>query len=242
MSTTARELRFEPIEQPKAHEYVAEQVHRQIMLRLIPVGRALPTERDLARMFGVGRATVQRALEVLERDGLVESRRGRGGGTFVVGPVGADGSLHRVLADIRRSGKEIEEAVAFRLEVEPAAAAQAASARNRVDVTRIRGAMERAAAARTDTEFMEHDTELHLAIARATRNRFFAESVERLRLVLNDPLVALPDSELWHARSNVEHGAILCALEQGDGRAARESMHVHVWHTAQAIRALLAAL
>lgn len=242
MSAPARELRFEPIEQPKAHEYVAEQVRRQIMLRLIPVGGALPTERDLARMFGVGRATVQRALEVLERDGLVESRRGRSGGTFVVGPVGADGSLHRVLADIRRSGKEIEEALVFRIEVEPAAAALAAGARNRADVTRIRRAMERAATARTDTEFMEHDTELHLAIARATRNRFFAEAVERLRLVLNDPLVALPDSELWHARSNVEHDAILAALVAGDERSARESMRVHVWHTAQAIRALLGAL
>jgi DNA-binding FadR family transcriptional regulator len=238
----ARELRFEPIEQPKAHEYVAEQVRRQIMLRLIPVGGTLPAERDLARMFGVGRATVQRALEVLEQDGLVESRRGRRGGTFVVGPVGVDGSLRRVLADIRLNGGEIEEALAFRLEVEPAAAAMAAAARNRADLARIRRAMERAATAETDTEFMEHDTELHLAIARASRNRFFAEAVERLRLVLNDPLVALPDSELWHARSNVEHAAILAALAAADERSARESMQVHVWHTAQAIRALLRAL
>lgn len=242
MSATARELRFEPIEQPKAHEYVAEQVRRQIMLRLISVGRTLPPERDLARMFGVGRATVQRAIEVLMQDGLVESRRGRRGGTFVVGPVGMDGSLSRVLADLRRNRAEIREALAFRLEVEPSAAAEAARARSERDIDRIGVAMERAAGAKTDAEFMEHDTAFHLAISRATGNRFFADAVERLRVVLNDPLVALPDSELWHVRSHVEHESVLDALVASDERAARKAMHVHVTHTSQAIRVLLEAL
>lgn len=242
MSTAARELRFEPIEQPKAHEYVAEQVRRQIMLRLIPVGGTLPPERDLARMFGVGRATLQRALELLVRDGLVESRRGRRGGTFVVGPVGADGSLRRVLADVRRNRDEIEEALSFRLELEPAAAAEAARARDDHDLAAVRAALERATVAETDAEFMAHDTELHLAVARATGNRFFAEAVERLRVVLNDPLVALPDSDIWHARSHVEHAAVLDALVEGDEGRAREAMLVHVTHTTQAIRALLQAL
>lgn len=237
-----QEPRFERIEQLRAHDYVAEQVRRQIMLRLIPVGLALPPERDLARMFGVGRATVQRAIEVLVRDGLVESRRGRRGGTFVTGPVGTDGSLSRVLADVRRNAALIEEALAFRLEAEPAAAGAAAGSRDDADLERIRELIERAAAAETDAAFMAHDTELHLAVAHATRNRFYAEAIERLRVVLNDPLVALPDSELWHARSHAEHAAVLDALAAGDGEAAREAMHVHVTHTAQAIRALLQAL
>jgi DNA-binding FadR family transcriptional regulator len=238
----AHEPRFERIEQLRAHEYVAEQVRRQIMLRLIPVGGALPSERDLARMFGVGRATVQQAIESLVEDGLVESRRGRSGGTFVVGPVGSDGSLRRVLAGVKRNRPLIEEALAFRLEVEPAAAEEAARTRDDSDLERIRALIELAAAAQTDAVFMAHDTELHLAVARATRNRFYADVIERLRVVLNDPLVALPDSELWHARSHVEHTAVLDALAAGDGPAAREAMRVHVAHTSQAIRALLQAL
>jgi DNA-binding GntR family transcriptional regulator len=66
--------------------------------------------------------------------------------------------------------------------------------------------------------------------------------LERLRLVLNDALVALPDSALWHARSNREHEALLGALEAGDARAARKAMQVHVSHTDQSVRALMAAL
>jgi DNA-binding FadR family transcriptional regulator len=185
---------------------------------------------------------VQRALGLLERDGLVESRRGRTGGTFVVGPVGADGSLRRVLAGIRRNRAVIDEALAFRLEVEPAAAAEAARGRRDDELERMREAMELAAAAETDVAFMEHDTELHLLVGRATRNRFYADAVERLRVVLNDPLVALPDSAIWHARSTLEHGAVLAAVAEGDGDGAREAMFEHVTHTAQAIRALLQAL
>src|SRR3954452_15563657 len=80
-------VRFERLEQQRAHEYVAEQIRRQIILRLIPAGQALAPERDLATMFGVGRATVQLAIRMLVDDQMVESRRGRhGGGNFVVGP------------------------------------------------------------------------------------------------------------------------------------------------------------
>ena len=77
---------FERIDPPRAHEIVAEQIRRHVGLRLIGRGDALPPERELARTFGVGRATVQQALRELEADGLVVSRRGRHGGTFVMGP------------------------------------------------------------------------------------------------------------------------------------------------------------
>ncbi|MGH7760240.1 MAG: GntR family transcriptional regulator, partial [Candidatus Dormibacteraceae bacterium] len=47
-------LRFERIHQLRAHEYVAEQIRRHIALRLVKPGEALPAERELATMFGVG--------------------------------------------------------------------------------------------------------------------------------------------------------------------------------------------
>ncbi len=43
--------------------------------------RALPTERDLAADFGVSRRAVRRALSVLEAEGQVWRRQGKG--TFV---------------------------------------------------------------------------------------------------------------------------------------------------------------
>ena len=47
-------------------------------------GARLPVERDLAASLGVGRMTVRAALARLLERGLIETRRGRGGGSYVV--------------------------------------------------------------------------------------------------------------------------------------------------------------
>jgi len=242
VSATASGLRFDPIEQVRAHEYVAEQLRRQLVLRLVGPGDALPPERELARMFGVGRATVQRAIAALEAEGLVERRRGRSGGTFAREARGGPRGLERTLRQIRKNRRLIAEALAFRLEIEPAAAGLAAVERGPKDLAAIADACRRVSEAATDADFMKHDTDLHLAVARATRNRFYAQEVERLRIVLDGALVALPDSELWHDRSNHEHEVIRAALATGDERAAREAMRFHVEHTDRSIKALLEAL
>jgi len=233
---------FRPIVSPRAHEEVAEQLRRYIGLRLVGPGAALPAERDLARLFGVGRATVQRAIGLLEADGLVERRRGRRGGTFVVGTTeaGLDGA--RLVATLQARREEILEALDFRLTVEPAAAALAASVASASDLDAIERALEDAAAARDDARFMEADTAFHLGVGRASGNRFLAENIERVRLVLNDPLAALPDSDAWHAWSNDEHRLVLEALRAGDGERARDAMAAHVVHADGAIRALIASL
>ena len=218
MPPQAQQPIFRPLEQLRAHELVAEQIRRQIALRLVSPGQSLPPERELARLFGVGRATVQQAIELLEGERLLESRRGRSGGTFVVGCTQGDETPVGVLDRVRKERETILEALVFRAELEPAAAAAAAGARRQRDLAAMKAACRAAAATEDDAEFMEHDTELHLALGRATGNRYFAEALERLRLVLNDALVALPDSALWHARSNREHEALLGALEAGDAR------------------------
>jgi GntR family transcriptional repressor for pyruvate dehydrogenase complex len=240
----ARELvRFERLEQPRAHEYVAEQIRRQIVLRLIPTGQALPPERDLAAMFGVGRATVQQAIRLLVDDHMVESRRGRhGGGNFVVGPDESRAGMDSVLAHLRRHSDQVKEALAYRRAVEPAVAALAAGARTRQDLRRLADVNRAAAAANNDAGFMQWDTEFHLAVAEAAGNRFFRQAIMVIRLELNDALVALPESAVWHERSALEHDAIVRAVTDGDRDAAAGAMEAHVDHTAQSVEALLAAL
>ena len=236
-------VRFERIEQQRAHEYVAEQIRRQIVLRLIPSGQALPPERDLAGMFGVGRATVQQAIRLLVDDHMVESRRGRhGGGNFVVGRGEDRAGAEALLGRLRRRHDRVEDALAYRRAIEPAVAAAAAGARSRTDLGRLADAGAAAAAAETDVEFMQADTEFHFALAEATGNRLFREAVEKVRLELNDALIALPESRVWHERSALEHEAILDAVRDGDRDGAAAAMETHIAHTQQSVAALLAAL
>jgi GntR family transcriptional repressor for pyruvate dehydrogenase complex len=240
--TPPRRAGFHPIATLRAHEEVAEQIRRGIALRLVGASGTLPPERELARQFGVGRATVQKAVSILEDEGLVRRRRGRRGGTFLVGAAAPDRSARLLIEKLRANRREIEEALAFRLAVEPSAAALAALAASDRDIAAVKAAAEAAAAARSDADFMEHDTEFHFAVARASGNRFFSDGVERLRLVLNDALAALPDSDAWHSWSNEEHGRVVRALASRDADAARDAMDAHVVHADDAMRALLRAL
>jgi GntR family transcriptional regulator, transcriptional repressor for pyruvate dehydrogenase complex len=233
---------FGAIEQQRAHEYVAEQIRRQIGLGIIAPGEALPPERELARLFGVGRVTIQLAIGMLEADRLITTRRGRSGGSFVLAPTDQRGTLDFRVLEVAQSADLIREAVDFRQVVEPAAARAAARLRTKRGLAEISSAAERTAAAGTDAEFMREDTAFHLAIARAAGNRFLVEAIERARLHLNSVLALLPESQAWHAMSASEHAGILDALARRDAGAAHDLMYEHVKGTAGSVRALLKSL
>jgi DNA-binding FadR family transcriptional regulator len=221
---------------------VAEQLRREITLGLIQVGEKLPSERSLLQLFGVSRNTVQQALNLLEADGLVEARRGRGGGTFVIGAPHDSGSKQRLIERIKQDRAVIAEAVACRREVEPAAAALAAERRTGEDLARLRDLLSRARGTDDDTEFTNIDSRFHMAIVEASRNRFLIDIVERVRLAIVDAILVLPETPLWQGKSVREHQAILDAIDARDADTARRAMARHVGHTAQSIAALLRTL
>jgi DNA-binding FadR family transcriptional regulator len=233
---------FGAIEQPRAHEYVAEQIRRQIGLGIIAPGETLPPERELARLFGVGRMTIQLAIGLLEADRLITTRRGRSGGSFVLAPTDQPGSLDFRVLEVAQSADLIAEAIDFREVVEPAAARAAAGSRTKPELAAISAAAKRMTTARTDAEFMREDTGFHLAIARATGNRFLVEAIEQGRLHLNSVLALLPESQAWHQKSVKEHEAILDAVARRDPDAAHDLMYEHVKGTARSVRALLRSL
>ena len=63
---------------------------------MLAPGERLPSEPELARRFGVALITVREGLGILRGSGLVETRRGREGGSFVTGS-----SPHGGLIDAR---------------------------------------------------------------------------------------------------------------------------------------------
>lgn len=60
------------------HDQVREAIESQIRSGDIPPGSRLQSERDLADHLGVSRVTVRRALDALEREGLVRAEPGSG--------------------------------------------------------------------------------------------------------------------------------------------------------------------
>ena len=239
---TAPAVRFEPIHQQRAHEYVAEQIRRHIALRLIKPGEALPAERELAVMFGVGRPTIQHALRLLEATGLVEARRGRTGGTFITGRDQDSPAADDLILRVMRERKELQDLLVYRRLIEPAVARLAATTRRGTDLAAMRRAIRGMKEATTEPEYMRHDTEFHLAVAGATGNAFLSRAIEEIRMRLNDAMTLLPESDAWHRRISGEHEALLEAIESCAGDTAEALMQEHVAISEQGLTAVLAAI
>ena len=230
------------VAQRRAHEYVAEQIRRVVVLRVVAPGSQLPYEQELAAALGVSRATITQALRQLEREGLVEVRRGRGGGVFTQSAT-TDGADPVVLAELRGTAAAIRHAAELRAIVEPAVAALAAERAGEPALERLAGhnaAMH--AAVDDDYRFMRADTAFHLALATASGNPLLADAVERSRLAMARALEVLPDSPAWHERTVTQHAALLDALRAGDGTRARRAMARHVRDTGHALNLMLTAL
>lgn len=207
---------------PRAHEHVAERIRRHIALGRIEPGSALPPERELARLFGVGRATVQQAVGLLEADRLIRTRRGRAGGSFVqaLDAEAAAGAVRAQAADILA-------ALDFRLVIEPAAAALAAKQRRKTELVELGRLAEPGS--------LHRDTAFHLALAAASRNGYLVDAVESARLRMMPALTLLPASRAQQD----DHAGIVAALEKRDAATAEERMRRHAERTAKLVRGML---
>lgn len=74
---------FLPIGDAGRAELVEKRISEAITGGHLRAGARLPSEADLARTMGVAPATVREALLALRSQGLVITRRGRNGGSFV---------------------------------------------------------------------------------------------------------------------------------------------------------------
>jgi GntR family transcriptional regulator len=96
------ELDLDPGSPVPLYLQLVEQVRRLVALGALRPGDQLPTVRELAARTRVNRNTVGRAIQHLEREGVVRTRVGQG--TFVVGD-GASG------IDPARREKSLEQAL-----------------------------------------------------------------------------------------------------------------------------------
>lgn len=75
-----------PHRRPRSHELIADRLRTQIRSGELTAGDRLPPEDQLMAQFRIARNTLREALRVLESQGLVGVRRGRGGGPVVTSP------------------------------------------------------------------------------------------------------------------------------------------------------------
>lgn len=228
-----------PVRGHHAFESCVEQLATAIRLGLFALGTSLPPERELATRLGVSRATLREAMAALRAAGLVETRRGRGGGTFVTlePRTPSARAAARISEDRRRDWLD---ALEFRRVVEPGAAYLAARAElSGVRREQLERAHAEVAAARRPAEHRQADSRFHLTLASLTGSPRVVEAVTTVQGTLHEMLLAIPVLETNIAHSDRQHAALVRAVVAGRPDQARAAMEEHCDDTAALLRGLL---
>lgn len=218
---------------PKASDLLAEQLREQILTGDLAEGLALPVERELAASVGLSRGVVRDALRVLEREGLVTTRPGRAGGSFVRRPDAT--TLHRGLKVLMRgAGARFGSLLQVREALEPAAAELAARNRTEEDLLRLDEASQALREASGDIPtFLERNADWHVAVVAASHNEIMHVIVGSLtRAIVQATDISEFNTERTMAETLTAHDRILAAVRAEDPDRARTAMarHVHGYH------------
>jgi GntR family transcriptional repressor for pyruvate dehydrogenase complex len=195
-------------------------------------GARLPVERDLAASLGVGRMTVRAALARLVERGLLETRRGRGGGSYVVDqwPESSTEAVRRTLT-IRLG--ELRDRCDAICRLHGAVCRAAAEARTVTDVAELRDALEQYRTAPSGLAAQQADSHLHLTIMNAAHNAVLKQVLVDLEASVS---IGAP-AHLWgepstmremEMRSLHEHVELIDAIAEGRADDADALARAHV--------------
>jgi DNA-binding FadR family transcriptional regulator len=225
---------FTPVQTRRTFEEAVAQIAEKVKLGELGVGDRLPSERALAEQMEISRPTLREAIKVLHDSGLIDVRRGAGGGMFV-----ATELVPRDLVAQRRDMRihEVAQVLEARRMLEPRVAQLAAMRGVEADFDAMRRTIDdqRTLVAAGDIlhdgredRFLALDVRFHLALARATGNNVL---VGLVRSVYRDLEIAR-DMTMHHATvpewSLDIHERTLAAVRSGDLDRVDDVMDEHL--------------
>jgi DNA-binding FadR family transcriptional regulator len=220
------------VRQLRTSQTLADHLRRSILEGEVADGDPLPSERALAEQSGTGRSSVREALRILEAEGLVATRRGRGGGAVVRRPAFTQ-MAHSIDVFVRGRNVRYATVLEARQVIEPGAAMLAASHRSPADLAELldlHRLVTEAHRADDVAAFVEANLAWHLAVIRASANDLLIGIMLGLTALVR---ASLDEAEFYlpglRAESLRAHDRITDAVVRGDGAAAgrRMARHLH---------------
>ena len=220
---------FETIRKNSAPEMVVQQMLKKISSGEIATGSRLPSQRELAQSFGVGRSSIREALNALAVMGYLDVQQGRG--TFITRELpGTDPSIANLKTALEAGS--LLDLIELRETLECRAAELAAERIEPRHFGQLRESLREMEESADDYQrFLKADLQFHTTLAEATGNRIFSEM---LRFLL-EKVVAQHEkfktgllSPAYRSHSIRTFMQMLVCLEREDGRAAAEWMREHV--------------
>jgi GntR family transcriptional regulator, transcriptional repressor for pyruvate dehydrogenase complex len=174
-----------PLKRRRFTDRIVEQLQEFLLDRHLQPGDKLPPDSELAQTFSVSRGTIREALHLLEHDGLVRIKKGPGGGIFV-----NEGNFFQVIEAVsyamRREQVSFDELLEARRSIEDRIARMAALRATQKDLEEMARILERMEKLEGDQAlFVRYDTDFHLCLARAAKNKILLMYMVALKEIHN---------------------------------------------------------
>lgn len=214
------------IQHPKSvTELVINEIKKFIVTNKLQPGDKLPTEKEMAAMFGVGRSSVREATQTLQGLGLVKVVQGRG--TFLT-----DASL-TVLKDqlaftLGCGTTRVSDLTEARRILEVAAVKLAASRATEEQLQEMATIIEEMRYADSQEEILRKGIKFHYAIIRAAQNPLITKMLDAIWGVIYETFTSVIRSQEALEESIANHKQILECIAKGDGEGAGRAMEQHL--------------
>lgn len=218
---------FAPLGRGGRADEVAQRIAESISLGLLHDGEQLPSETELAAKLGVSTVTLREALAGLRQQGLIETRRGRKGGSFVRFSSATDGRMLESrlvslsVSELRDAGDELAA-------ISAGAAGLAAVRASSDSIRRLFGLAERLSQATTPALRARADSRFHIEVAVAAASERLSRHEAALQAELGSLLWWPDTSDEWLDTAVAEHTGIAQAIAREDSALARDLAAEHV--------------
>lgn len=221
-------MMFKTIKKARLSDEIVRQVKETLFAGKLRPGDRLPAERELAEQFETSRASVREALRTLEQEGMIQVRKGVGGGAFIAEldhrPV--TNSLQTLWRLKKISIKDIAEA---RLIFEPEAARLAAERVTEEDLRELEEVIRQMSVAVDGREMPDSfDLKFHQIIARAAGNPILAMLAESMLGVASKTITELHPSMDTLRHVLASHRKVFEAIRKRNGKLAYRAMRQHI--------------
>ena len=231
---------FTSVKRSTAVDAVHDRLLTAIAVGAYSPGDALPPERDLAPMLEVSRATLRQAIERLVEQGLLESRRGRGGGTFVTGRSWREVETEAVRRTLHEQLPALAEVFDERCLVEGMIAGAAAERRTPEQAERLLALVAEFEGVGDDMPAARLlDERLHALVVECAGNARLDALSRALTAEATLGFASEPYTPEFYALAAPEHRALAEAVVAGDADAARAVARDHFRITALTMEAVL---
>jgi GntR family transcriptional repressor for pyruvate dehydrogenase complex len=218
-----------PLGRKKRADEIAEHIERAISTGEIKEGAPMPSEKELADRFGVGRPSVRQALFMLQQQGLIEITSGTRARVSAPSGKFLTGQMAGLIQRLASTGQGHEHMVQTRLLFEAGIAWQAARVATEEDIAKLKAALDANTAAMGNTPaFIRTDVAFHYELTVITRNPVFVAVHDALVGWLIDQrttTIHMPDADRLSVR---DHTAIYEAVAAHDPMRAFHEMTSHL--------------